>query len=206
MTWLICVHANSLALTRLWICWLVWYPKKQFLQNTEEYLSEYIEMFPIFGYHKIELWISKNRIMDILNSAWFLDILKYTDFWKSKNELWISKNQIMDILNSVWFLDIQKCILGYKIHWFLDIQKWIMDIQISNYGYPKFSMIFGYPKMYFRISISQFLDIQKWIMDIQKWIMDIQKSIYGYPKLHFWIISIIILRYPKFIFWYPKMN
>ena len=50
------------------------YPKIQFLQNTEEYLSEYIEMFPIFGSLKIELWISKNRIMDILNSAWFLDI------------------------------------------------------------------------------------------------------------------------------------
>ena len=62
-------------------------------------------MFPIFGYPKIELWISKNRLMDILNSAGFLDIqkwmLKYTDFWISKNEFWISKNRIIDILNSV---------------------------------------------------------------------------------------------------------
>ena len=96
--------------------------------------------------------------MDILNSAGFLDIqkcildiLKYTDFWISKNELWISKNRIIDIVNSVLFLDIQKCILGYpKIHRFLDIQK-------SNYGYSKFSMTFGYPKMYFYV----FLDIQK---------------------------------------------
>ena len=54
----------------------------------------------------------------------------------------------MDILNPAWFLDMQKWIFGYpKIHWFLDMQKWIMDIQESNYGYPKFSMIFGYPKM-----------------------------------------------------------
>ena len=34
-------------------------------------------MFPIFGYPKIELWISKNRIMDILNSAGFLDIQEW---------------------------------------------------------------------------------------------------------------------------------
>ena len=34
-------------------------------------------MFPIFGYPKIELWISKNRIMDILNSAGFFDIQKW---------------------------------------------------------------------------------------------------------------------------------
>ena len=45
-------------------------------------------MFPIFGYPKIELWISKNRIMDILNSAVFLDIL------------------ILDI--QIWIMDIQK--------------------------------------------------------------------------------------------------
>ena len=74
-------------------------------------------MFPIFGYPKIELWISKNRIRDILNSAGFLDILKYTDFRISKNELWISKNRIINIINPVIFLDIQKCIFGYpKIH------------------------------------------------------------------------------------------
>ena len=29
-----------------------------------------------FGISKNELWISKNRIMDNLNSAWFLDIQK----------------------------------------------------------------------------------------------------------------------------------
>ena len=80
-------------------------------------------MFPIFGYPKIELWISKNRIMDILNSAGFLDI-----------------------------------------------QKWIIDIQKSNYRYPEFSMIFGYPKMYFFV-----------FLDIQKLIIDIKKSICGYP-------------------------
>ena len=71
-------------------------------------------MFPIFGYPKIELWISKNRIRDILNSAGFLDILKYTDFRISKNELWI--------------------------------------IQKSKNRYHKLGNIFGYPKVYFRIS------------------------------------------------------
>ena len=59
-----------------------------------------------------------------------------------------------------------------------------MDIQKSNYGYPKFSIIFGYLKMYFRISINQFLDIQKGIMDISKnRFMDILKYIFGYPKI-----------------------
>ena len=87
----------------------------------------------------------------------------------------------MDILNSAGFLDIQKWIFGYpKIHWFLDIQKWIMDIQKSNYRYPKFSIIFGYPSVcqhdfgYPKMYLYVFLDIQKWIMDIQK-------SICGYP-------------------------
>ena len=31
----------------------------------------------LVGYPKIELWISKKRIMDILNSAGFLDIQKW---------------------------------------------------------------------------------------------------------------------------------
>ena len=93
-----------------------------------------------------------------------------------------------------------------------------MDIQKSNYGYPKFSMIFGYPKIHW------FLDIQKWIMDIQKsnygylnsvWFLDIQKCILGYPKIHWfldiqkWIMDIqkSIYGYPKFsmIFRYSKM-
>ena len=65
-----------------------------------------------------------------------------------------------------------------------------MDIQKSNYGYPKFSMMFGYPKMDFWIPKKhQFLDIQKWIMDIHfimdilnsAWFLDIQKCILGYP-------------------------
>ena len=124
----------------------------------------------IFGDLKIELWISKNRIMDILNSAWFLDIQKWIFGYPKIHWFLDIQKWIMDILNSAWFLDIQKCILGYpKIHWFLDIQKWLMDIQKSNYGYPKFSMIFGYPKMYFRIS--------------KNWFMDILKYISGYPKL-----------------------
>ena len=31
-----------------------------------------------YGYPKKESWLSKNRIMDILNSSLFLDILKHT--------------------------------------------------------------------------------------------------------------------------------
>ena len=112
----------------------------------------------------------------------FCSIFGYIDFWISKNELWISKNRINDILNSVWVLDIQKCILGYpKKHWFFDTQK-------SNYGYLKFSMTFGYPKMHIYV-----------FLDIQKWIMDIQKSICGYPKIHFWISKI----FPSFR-WFKK--
>ena len=50
---------------------------------------------------KIELWISLNRIMDILKSAYLrISII----------ELWISINRIMDILNSRLFLDILKYI------------------------------------------------------------------------------------------------
>ena len=137
----------------------------------------------------------------------------------------------MDILNSAGFLDIQKWIFGYpKIHWFFDIQKWIMDIQKSNYRYPQFSMIFGNVFLDilkytdFWISKNRIMDIQNsaWLLDIQKcifmyfwiskndlWIsknrfVDILKYIFGYPKK--FLISIIILWYPKFIFGYPKMN
>ena len=51
---------------------------------------------------KIELWISLNRIMDIVKSA-YLRIISII-------ELWISINRIMDILNSRLFLDILKYI------------------------------------------------------------------------------------------------
>ena len=49
-----------------------------------------------------------------------------------------------------------------------------MDIQKLNYGYPKFSMIFGYPKMYFRIS-----------SNTQNF--GYPKMNYGYPKIELWI-------------------
>ena len=39
-----------------------------------------------------------------------------------------------------------------------------MDIQKSNYGYPKFSMIFGYPKM----DILKYNDF--WISKNELWI------------------------------------
>ena len=62
-------------------------------------------------------------------------------------------------------MDINKLIYGCpKIHFkisndnfgypllFCDILNSFLDILKSNYAYPKFSMTFGYPKMYFRIS------------------------------------------------------
>ena len=58
-----------------------------------------------------------------------------------------------------------------------------MDIQKSNYGYPKFSMIFGYPKMYFRISINRFLDMKNELWISKNRFMDILKYIFGYPKI-----------------------
>ena len=35
--------------------------------------------------------------------------------------------------------------------------KKIMDIQKSNYGYPKFKLIFGYPKTHLRISLNELI-------------------------------------------------
>ena len=39
----------------------------------------------------------------------------------------------------------------------MDIQKRIMVIQKSNYGYPKFKLIFGYPKTHLRISLNELI-------------------------------------------------
>ena len=49
-----------------------------------------------YGYPKIELLISKNRIMEY-----------------PKKELWISKNRNIDIQKSALFYDIQNSNLGY---------------------------------------------------------------------------------------------
>ena len=61
--------------------------------------------------------------------------------------------------------------------WMSIIHFWISKnefrISQNNYGYPK---IFGYPKMYLRISTDRFLDIHNLFLDIQKYI-----------KIHFWI-------------------
>ena len=108
--------------------------------------------------------------------------------------------------------------------WISIIYFWISKnefrISKNNYGYPK---IFGYLKMYFRISTNRFLDIHNSFLDIQKYIKihfwiskshsefwisiihfwiskisvfsDIQKSIFGYPKI------LLNLGYPLFVFW-----
>ena len=36
-------------------------------------------------------------------------------------------------------------------------KKRIMDIQKSNYGYPKFKLIFGYPKTHLMISLNELI-------------------------------------------------
>ena len=64
----------------------------------------------------------------------------------------------------------------------------IMDIQKSNYGYPKISIIIGYPKFYFRIALNR-SDLR---ISINRF-KDIHKSNYGYPKF-------------SMIFLYPKMH
>ena len=60
-----------------------------------------------------------------------------------------------------------------------------MDIQKSNYGYPKFKIIFGYPKIHLRISIihrdfwiskNVFSDIHNSIKDIHNSFKDIHNS------------------------------
>ena len=40
-------------------------------------------------------------------------------------------------------------------HYGYQKKKRIMDIQKSNYGYPKFKLIFGYPKTHLRISLNE---------------------------------------------------
>ena len=80
-----------------------------------------------------------------------------------------------------------------------------MDIQKSNYGYPKFSRIFGYPKMDFWLFKNELWISKTRIIDILKLnsvrFLDIQKCILGYPKIQ------SNYGYPKFsmTFGYPKM-
>ena len=97
------------------------YPEMYFWISLNTLIFGYPKMN--YGYPKIKLWISKNQIMDIQNSVWFLDIQKC----------------ILGYPKIHWFLDIQK--------WIMDIQKWITAIQNSawvigkvNYGYPKIDL------------------------------------------------------------------
>ena len=74
--------------------------------------------------------------------------------------------------------------LGYpKIHWFLDIQK-------SNYGYPKFSMTFGYPKNVF-VCIFGYPKMNYRYSNIDLWIsVNTFLDIHNYfviSLIHFWI-------------------
>ena len=66
----------------------------------------------------------------------------------------ISINQFLDIQKSVeyWMSIIQ------SVEYWMSKNR-IMDIQKSNYGYPKFSIIFGYLKMYFRIYLNMYFRI-----------------------------------------------
>ena len=62
----------------------------------------------------------------------------------------------MDIQNSARFLDIQ--------------------IHYSIFGYPIFSLKYGYPKIELWISKNRLIDIKKSILDIQKILLN-----FGYP-------------------------
>ena len=55
-------------------------------------------------------------------------------------------------------MDILKLNYGYPYIRSLWIsKKRIMDIQKSNYRYPKFKLIFGYPKTHLRISFNELI-------------------------------------------------
>ena len=124
----------------------------------------------------IHFWISKNWFIDILKYifgypkiSWLLyihnSIFRYPkmnyEYPKIYPNFLISINQFLDIQKSVeyWMSIIQSVEYWMSIIQLMDIQNWIMDIQKSNYGYPKFSIIFGYLKMYFRIYLNMYFRI-----------------------------------------------
>ena len=120
-------------------------------------------------------------------------ILVIRDFCPRPGALWGA------VLLFISYVQISKLHLRISIihFWISIIHFWISKnecrISQNNYGYPK---IFGYPKMYFRISTNRFLDIHNSFLDTQKyikihfwiskkscWILDIHNSIFGYPKI-----------------------
>ena len=93
-------------------------------------------------------------------------ILVTRDFCPRPGALW---GAVLLFISYVW---ISKIHFRIFIIYFW-ISKNEFRISQNNYGYPN---IFGYPKMYFRISTNRFLDIHNSFLDIQKYI-----------KIHFWI-------------------
>ena len=87
-------------------------------------------------------------------------VLVTRDFCPRPGALW---GAVLLFISYVWIS---------KIHFRISIiHFWISKnefrISQNNYGYPK---LFGYPKMYFRISTNRFLDIHNSFLDIQKYI------------------------------------
>ena len=84
---------------------------------------------------------------------------------------WISINRILDIKYSTDFLDILKMIYGYlkmifgypkiTLYFWISIIHFWMSKNENIFNISNIPLIFGYPKMYFRISINPFLDIKK---------------------------------------------
>ena len=102
-------------------------------------------------------------------------VLVTRDFCPRPGALW---GAVLLFISCVWISKIHFRIS--IIHfWIPIIHFWISKnefrISQNSNGYPN---IFGYPKMYVRISTNRFLDIHNSFLDIQKHI-----------KIHFWISS-----------------
>ena len=66
-------------------------------------------LFPIYGYPKIDFWISIITFLDTNNELDFdRSIFGYPNF-----DLWISQNRFSDIQYSKGFLDVHNSIFGY---------------------------------------------------------------------------------------------
>ena len=115
-------------------------------------------------------------------------VLITRDFCHRPGVLW---GAVLLFISYVWISKIHFRIS--IIHfWIAIIHFWISKnefrISQNNYGYPK---IFGYPKMYFRISTNRFSDIHNSFLDIQKYI-----KIHIYIYIYIYIYIFLSFRTP----------
>ena len=107
-------------------------------------LESLVLAYTHFYYFFPNLWISKNRFLDIKNSI----------FGYPKFNFWISNNQFDFVISKNQILDIQNLIYGYpQIKLWISknlVEYWItiirfLDIHNSIYGYPNIMLNIGYP-------------------------------------------------------------